>query len=119
MSLSAREHQVLGEIARDLAAAEPRLARALTTVRLPAPPRRPLVARRGQRHTGAWAVVLLASLLAGIALLTAGLVLDVLALACAGAVMTQFSPAVVGCLCARARRSRPGPPAARREQRGR
>ena len=117
MSLSAREQQVLGEIARDLAA-EPRLARALTTVRLSAPRRRPLVARRGQRHTGAWVAVLLASLLAGIALLTAGLVLDVLALACAGAVMTQVSPAV-GYLCARARRSRPGPPAARREQRGR
>jgi hypothetical protein len=108
---------MLSEIARDLAAAEPRLARALTTVRLPAL-RRPLVARRGHRYPGAWAAVVLASLLAAIALLTAGLVLDILALACAGAVMTQVSPAV-GYLCARARQSRPGPPAARREQRGR
>jgi len=118
VSLSAREQRILSEIARDLAAAEPRLARALTTVRLPALRRRPLVARRGHRYPGAWAAVVLASLLAGIAFLTAGLILDILALACAGAVMTQVSPAV-GYLCARARRTRPGPPAARREQRGR
>ncbi len=118
MTLSARDQRILSEIAQDLAAAEPRLARTLTSARLPVPRCRLLVAG-GQRHRGAWVAAILASLLAGIALLTAGLVLDILALACAGAVMTQFGPAAVGYLCARARRSRLGRPAARRGYQGR
>ena len=106
MSLSAREQRILSEIARHLAAAEPRLARALVTARLPALARlRPLVAG-GQQHPGAWTAAILGSLLAGIALLTAGVVLGVLALVCAGAVMTQFAPAALGYLGARRRRSR-------------
>ena len=117
MSLSARDQRILSEIADDMAAAEPRLARALTSARLPALRRRPLVAV-GQQHAGAWIAAILASLLAGIALLTAGLVLDILALACVGAVMTQLGPAL-GYLCARARRSRLGRPAARRGYQGR
>jgi len=117
VSLSARDQRILSEIADDMAAAEPRLARALTSARLPALRRRPLVAV-GQQHAGAWIAAILASLLAGIALLTAGLVLDILALACVGAVMTQLGPAL-GYLCARARRSRLGRPAARRGYQGR
>jgi len=117
VSLSARDQRILSEIADDMAAAEPRLARALTSARLPALRRRPLVAA-GQQHAGAWIAAILASLLAGIALLTAGLVLDILALACVGAVMTQLGPAL-GYLCARARRSRLGRPAARRGYQGR
>jgi len=117
VSLSARDQRILSEIADDMAAAEPRLARALTSARLPALRRRPLVAA-GQQHAGAWIAAILASLLAGIALLTAGLVLDILALACVGAVMTQLGPGL-GYLCARARRSRLGRPAARRGYQGR
>lgn len=117
MSLSARDQRILSEIADDMTAAEPRLARALTSARLPVLRRRALVAV-GQQHAGAWIAAILASLLAGIALLTAGLVLDILALACVGAVMTQLGPAV-GYLCARVRRSRLGRPAARRDYQGR
>jgi hypothetical protein len=106
MSLSARDQRILTEIARDLAAAEPRLARALATARLPVPRRSALVATDdGQRRPGTWIAAILASLLAGIALLTAGLVLNIPALACAGAVMTQISPATLGFLYARARRA--------------
>jgi hypothetical protein len=59
----------------------------------------------GQRRPGTWIAAIPASLLAGIALLTAGLILNILALACAGAVMTQFGPAALGFLCAGARRA--------------
>jgi len=111
MSLSARDQRILTEIARDLAAAEPRLARALTTARLPVLRRRALVgAGSGPQRPWPWVAAILASLLAGIGLLTAGLVLDILALAYAGAVMTQFSPAALGFLRARARRPRPARP---------
>ena len=106
MSLSARDQRILSAIAHELAAAEPRLARALTTARLPALRRRTLVsANGGQQRLPVWVAAILASLLAGIALLAIGLALDILAVACAGAVMTQFSPAALGYLCARARRT--------------
>ena len=118
MSLSARDQRILSEIADDMAAAEPRLVRALTSTRLPVLRRRQLIVV-GQQRVGAWIAAILASLLAGIALLTAGLVLDILALAFVGAMTTQFSPAAVGYLCARARRSRPGRPAAPRGYQGR
>ncbi|HEY7261643.1 MAG TPA: DUF3040 domain-containing protein [Trebonia sp.] len=117
MSLSARDQRILTEIARDLAAAEPRLARALGSARLPTLlRRRHLVAdsgqrppsASGQRHLGAWVTATLASLLAGIALLMAGLALHIPALACAGAVMIQASAAGLGYVCARGCRSRPG-----------
>lgn len=110
MSLSAKDKRILGDIARDLAAAEPRLVRALNTARLPGLlPRRALVTDGGRRHLGVGARVaaILASLLAGIALLTAGLVLRIPALVFAGAMMTQISSAVLGYVCARACRSRP------------
>lgn len=108
MSLSARDQRILSAIAHELAAAEPRLARALTTARLPALRRRTLVSADGGQRLPVWAAAILASLLAGIALLAIGLALDILALACAGAVMTQFSPAALGYLCARARRTQHG-----------
>jgi hypothetical protein len=107
MSLSAREQRILSEIARDLAAVEPRLARALATARLPPLRRRALVSGGDrQPRPGAWIAAILASLLAGIALLAIGLALNILALAAAGAV-TQFSPAALSYLWARTRRPRP------------
>jgi hypothetical protein len=48
--------------------------------------------------------MIVASLLASIAMLAAGLVLDTVALTCAGAVMAQFGPAALGYLCGRLRR---------------
>ena len=45
--------------------------------------------------------------------------MDILPLACVGVMMTQFSPAVVGYLCAGVRGPRLGRPAARRDHRGR
>ena len=107
MSLSAREQRILGEIARDLAGAEPRLAQALTTARLPALRRRALVSGGGMPpRPEAWIAAILASLLVGIALLTIGLALNILALAAVGTV-TQFGPAALSYLWARSRRSHP------------
>jgi hypothetical protein len=106
MSLSAREQRILDEIARDLTAAEPRLARALTTARLSVLRRRALVSGGMPPRPGTWIAAILASLLAGIALLTIGLALHILALAAVGAV-TQFGPAVLSYLWARTRRSHP------------
>ena len=81
-------------------------------------PWRALTAFRSGRRPASQAAIL-ACLLAGIALLTVGLVLDILTLACVGAVMTQFSRAALGYLCARIRRSRLSRPAARRGYPGR
>ena len=107
MTLSARDRRILGEIARDLTAAEPRLARALAAARLPALRCWPLVAAKGTRgRPGIWMAVMLAPLPAGIALLTTGLILAIPVLIFAGALMTQFPPAVFGYLRARARRRR-------------
>ena len=108
MSLSAREQRILSEIARHLAAAEPRLARALVTARLPEALARlrPLVVG-GQQHPGAWTAAILGPLaVAGHRLATAGVVLWCPRPVCAGAVMTQFAPAALGYLGARRRRSR-------------
>lgn len=103
MSLSAREQRILDEIDRDLTAAEPRLARALASAQRLTLLRRPLVAR-GWPGSGVWVAVLVVSLLTGIALLATGLVFGILALAWAGAVMTQGVPAAFGYLYAKSRR---------------
>lgn len=105
MPLSAREQRILDEIDRDLTAAEPRLARALASVQRLALVRRPLVAG-GWRSSSVWVAVMAASLLAGIALLTAGLVSGILALAWAGAVVTQGVPVAFGYLYRSRRGSR-------------
>jgi hypothetical protein len=110
MSLSARDRQILAEIEQHLAASEPRLARALATARLPVLRHGALTSGHGQQRPWLWVTAILASLLAGIALLTAGPVLDITAMTCTGAVMTQFSPVILGYLRARARRQRPAQP---------
>ena len=110
MSLSARDQRILSEIARELSAAEPRLARALATGRLPSLWRRLLAARLRRRPVQATRlvpVVIITSLATGIALLTTGLVLGILVLCCAGAVLIQFGPAACAYLYTRTRRSRP------------
>jgi len=94
MSFSARDKRVLSEIARELAAADPRLARALITGRLPS-------------STWRAPVVISTCLVTGIALLTAGLVLGIVALFCVGAVLVQFGPAACAYLYRRSRGSRP------------
>lgn len=93
MSFSARDKRILGEISDEISAADPRLARALATGQL----------RRGR---GAWLApaVIGTCVLTGIALLTAGLVLGIVALFCVGAVLVQFGPAACAYLY---RRSRP------------
>jgi hypothetical protein len=110
MSLPACDQQILSEIARQLSAAEPRLARALATGRLPSLPWRLLAARLRRRPVqSTWLapVVIITSLETGIALLTTGLVLGILVLCCAGAVLVQLGPAACAYLYTRARRSRP------------
>jgi len=94
MSFSARDKRILSEIAQDLSTVDPRLARAMATGRLPS--RTP------------WApVVICTCLVSGIALLTAGLVLGIVALFCVGAVLVQFGPAACAYLYRRGRGSRP------------
>jgi hypothetical protein len=73
MGLSAREQRILSEIERDLAAAEPRLKRALVTARLPMLNRRSIVTSNDmERSPRAWIAGMSASLLCGIAWLTIG-----------------------------------------------
>jgi hypothetical protein len=81
MPFPARHPWILCEITRELAAAEPRLAPALTAGRLPVRRRRVLGNAERKRPEAGTAAVLV-FLLAGTAAPT-GLVLDDLALACA------------------------------------
>jgi len=79
MSLSSREQRILSEIERGLTASEPSLGRALATM------------RHGSRAGQAWALGVIAGLLAGIAVLWAGLVLGVLGMVIGGTALTQLS----------------------------
>jgi len=106
MGLSAREQRILSEIEHDLAAAEPRLKRALVTARLPMLNRRSIVTSNDmERSPRAWIAGMCASLLCGIALLTIGLEAHTVILAGAGALLAQFSPVAFGYLCRKAHRS--------------
>ena len=95
MSLSAREQRILSEIEHDLTVTEPPLARALASMRLGRRDRAALGRRtrrpRGRRTRRGWVIVMLAVLLAGIAMMPAGLVCDVPAVAISGAALTQLS----------------------------
>lgn len=95
MSLSSREQRILGEIERGLTASEPLLGGALATMR-PGLRRRavaggPARLRHGSRSGQGWAVGVIAGLLAGIAVLSAGLVLGVLGMVIGGTALTQLS----------------------------
>jgi hypothetical protein len=108
MSLSAREQRILSEIERDLTATEPILGRALASMRLSLRDRT-VIGRRARQPRGinrlrGWAIAMITGLLVGVALLSAGLVLNVLPMAIGGAALTQLSP-VAGWL-ARALRAR-------------
>jgi len=107
MTLSARDHRILREIENELAAAEPRLDRALVQARLPVLRRRSTV-RSDDTENGrrVWVVAICASLLAGIGLLTAGLLLDAVVLLYAGAPLAQFGSVAVGYFGKKAGRSR-------------
>jgi len=108
MALSGRDRRILSEIERELTLAEPLLARALATGQVPTRRRSLLAARAGERpdRSVTITVAIVSCLASGIAVLTVGLVLGILALVCAGAVLTQLSPAAVGYLYRRARRAR-------------
>lgn len=110
MSLSGRDRRILDEIEHQLASAEPLLARALATGQVPAL-RRSLLAASTRKRPGAGAgravtVAIVACLGSGIAMLTIGLLLGILALVWTGAVMTQISPAALGYFYVATRRAR-------------
>lgn len=97
MSLSERDHRILREIEYSLASSEARLDRALSTGRLPALRWVPVVELRRAAGLGRhmWAAGAVASLLAGITLLTAGLMLNALVLVWVGMSLAQFGPAAI------------------------
>jgi len=91
MSLSEREQRILDEIERYLSAAEPWPGRILAGARLA------LCAqaarwRHAVRGNAGWVAVMIAGLLAGIGLLSAGLASGVLVMAFCGGLLTQLSP---------------------------
>jgi hypothetical protein len=98
MSLSARDQLILSEIERHLSAGEPRLARALQTGRLPALSRKLVGAGvcRGPGRRTWMSLLIVASLVIGIAALTAGMVVGSRALDCAGIVMAELGPVCLG-----------------------
>jgi Flp pilus assembly protein TadB len=94
MSLSAREKRILSAIEDDLAAAEPRLASALGSMRRPA-----------WRHPGyGWLTLMASGALAGLGTLLAGLMLGAASLVVTGAVLIQLAPVIVAWLLASAAR---------------
>jgi Protein of unknown function (DUF3040) len=98
-SLSAREQRILTEIEHDLAAAEPRLEQALSTVRLPAFRFRSAITFDQDRFRWRmWLMGMIATLLCGIGLLTAGIIIDSFPLIFAGIPLAQFSPFAFGYL---------------------
>lgn len=109
MTLFARDHRVLGEIENELAAAEPRLDRALVQARLPVLRRRSTVISDDTESGRIWVVAICGSLLVGLGLLTAGLLAHAIALLYAGAPLAQFSPVTLGYFGKRADRSRRQP----------
>lgn len=95
MSLSAREQRILSEIERDLTAAAPLLSRGLASMR-PGLRHRVAIGKRVHQPRGSaegqrWVIAMIAGLLAGLALLSAGLVLNVVAMMIGGAALTQLS----------------------------
>jgi hypothetical protein len=110
MSLSEREQRILSEIEREFAAA-PSRGRMPPGARLPFRSHLPAAApaRRGANGHPGWHAAMVAGLLAGIAILSAGLVLDIPALMAGGAVLTQLGPFAV--LLAGLFRGRPSRPA--------
>lgn len=96
MTLPERDQKILREIEYSLASAEPHLDRALSTGRLPVPRLAPIAGRHhAERKRQTWAVGAVLSLLAGIALLVAGLILNALVLTWAGITLAQFGPSAI------------------------
>jgi hypothetical protein len=93
MTFSARDRRILTEIESDLAATDPRLARALGRGKLSKLRRISVVAsghlERGRRG---WTAGVLALLLSGLALLVIGLELHMIVLICIGVPLAQFGP---------------------------
>jgi hypothetical protein len=115
MSLSAREKRILAEIESDLASAEPLLDSVLGSMRLPTLygiPLRSLVGH-GHRHRTprkmarnsrpgyVWFLVMLGGVLAGAALLAAGLVISATGMIVGGVVLLQLAPVTVARLAHR------------------
>jgi hypothetical protein len=97
MTLSERDHRILREIEHSLASTEPRLDRALNTGRLPALRWASVVElhHAAELKRQMWAAGAVASLLAGIALLVAGLLLNSLALLWVGIPLAQLGPCAI------------------------
>jgi hypothetical protein len=97
MPLSPREQRILDEIERELSASGTPPGRVLSQARLAL---RGYAARwrHGAWGNAGWVAVMTAVLLAGIALLWAGLVLVVPAMAYGGALLTTLGPVSVGWL---------------------
>jgi hypothetical protein len=110
MSLSAREQRILSEIERDLTATEPLLGRALASMRLRPRGRAAIGGRfpllRGGNGSEGWVIAMLAGLVLGIAVLSAGFLFTVLALVFAGTALAQLS-LVAGWLAGALSRRRP------------
>lgn len=108
MALSPREQRILDEIERELSASRTTPGRVLAQVRLPLPGR-----AAGWRHgawgDAGWIAAMIVVLLAGIALLWAGLALAVPAMASGGALLTTLGPVSVGWLARWWRRTRTVP----------
>jgi hypothetical protein len=103
MSLSAREQRLLAGIDHQLSAEEPRLAHALGPGGWPgrrrarwAPPD-----RRDGVHWMRRPVLAAATLLAGVGLLTVGLIAGSITLICLGALLAQFGPVLIAGLGAK------------------
>jgi len=99
MPLSERDQRILREIEHSLASGEARLDRALSTGRLPALRWVPVVElhQAAERDRHMWVAGVVASLLGGITLLVAGLMLNALVLAWVGMSLAQFGPAAIAC----------------------
>jgi Protein of unknown function (DUF3040) len=97
MSLSERDQRILREIEHSLASIEPRMDRALNTGRLPALRWASVVELHyvAERKRQMWAAGAVVSLLAGIALLAAGLTLNALVLTWVGIPLAQFGPSTI------------------------
>lgn len=109
MSLPERDQEILREIERSLASAEPHLDRALSTGRLPALRLAPIVdPHHAERKRYRWAALAVVSLLAGIVLLVAGLMLNALALTWAGITLAQFGPSAIAFIYRKRRNRRVG-----------
>jgi hypothetical protein len=99
MALSPEEHQVLDEIENVLADAEPSLSEALDSMRLPPNKRlrgRSLVSADSGLSDYGWVVLTLSGLLVGIAILWAGIVAGVPAIAIPAAALAQVLPLSIG-----------------------